>query len=130
MIEVVLVAYLRNCTGLAALVSNRIYPMRLKQDTVLPAITYQRISTPRETSHDQTAKGLSSPRFQIGIYANRQMEVLEIADALRDCLQGYRGEWSGIRIDAVLIVGEMDMEGAEEIGIYNRMVDYRISHEE
>lgn len=40
-------SYLSNAPSLTALVGNRIYPIMLPQDAVFPAITYNRVTTPK-----------------------------------------------------------------------------------
>jgi hypothetical protein len=56
-------------TALNAIVSGRIYPVILKEGSTFPALTYQRISSPAETSLDGPS-GLSNPRVQITCWAD------------------------------------------------------------
>lgn len=133
MIEKALVSLLINDSGVSALVGKRVYPMRLKQGTLLPAIVYQRISTPRVLTHDQTYQGLAEPRFQFAVYAETFEEMEACVRAIRVLFQGYKGVVSlgedSIRIDGILTAGEIT--GFEpELDLYYTMADYMVSHEE
>lgn len=129
-IESGIVDYLNNNAGVLAAIGTRLYAIQLPQkDLTLPAVTFTRISTERVITHDQTHHGLASPRFQFDVYATTYQEALDVADALRTALLGYRGTWDSIRVDAVLVELEQHDLGADA-GLFRLIIDYKISHEE
>ena len=131
-IEEGLVNKLINNTALKALIGDRVYALTLAQNTVLPAIVYQRISTWRAMTLDQGAGGLSNPRFQFTIYAASYASAKAVADALRNALLGYRGwvgKTSNVQIHGILSEGEFDSY-EPEADVYYTTVDYKVSHKE
>lgn len=73
--------------ALAALVGTRIKPDVLPQGTTIPAIAYQRISTPRSQVFGSTqAVAVSKPRIQFSCWGNTADEALAVCAALRTAL--------------------------------------------
>lgn len=73
--------------GLAALVGTRVYPMRLPANVTFPAITYERVSTPREHTINNTPVA-AEPRFQFDIWAeNDYAAVLAVAEQLNAAIR-------------------------------------------
>jgi hypothetical protein len=92
-LEEALIAYLKATAGIMALISTRTYGMTIPQDSTLPCLVVQRISTPRILTHDTIgATGdLTSPRFQFDAWAETQSSTKAINDALRTALNGKTG---------------------------------------
>lgn len=131
-IEKAIVSILKNNAAVSALVSTRIYAFRLPQTVTLPAITYQRISTFRNVTHDQTSVGLSNPRFQFNLYANSIDVCKQIAAAVRTAFLGYSGEvtvTNKVSIYAILPETEVDVVEID-LDLYCTTVDYKFSHNE
>ena len=120
-------------TSLATLISTRVYPLKLPQTVTLPAITYQRISTPRELTHDQQAGGLAMPRFQFTCWGTTFSSVKGVVKELRNCLNGFSGTFgsgaSTVSVGGVLSANEIDSFDPES-GLYWTAVDYFIHHQE
>ena len=79
---------------LAALVGSRIYPLVRPQNCALPAITYQRISAPRVTSHTGDS-GLLNPRYQFSCWSDSYLEAREMAERLEVLFGGASGLFAG-----------------------------------
>ena len=62
-IEAGLYAHLVGSAGVTALVATRVYPLLVPQDATLPAIAYQRISGPRDHTHDGPSGVTPAARF-------------------------------------------------------------------
>ena len=74
------------------LVSGRVYPNKLPQTVTMPALTYQRIDTPRVHSHDSSGSaGTAYPRIQFDCWAASYASAKSLSDALRGALNGYVG---------------------------------------
>lgn len=132
-IEEGLTYQLKNHAGLNALISGRVYPLRLPQSATLPAVTYQRISTPRVLTHDQAAGGLATPRFQFNCIAENYDTAKAIVAQVRAALNGFRGSFgsgaSTVTVWGSLSDNELDQFDPES-GLYWTMTDYIIQHEE
>ena len=91
-IEEGLAAFLVANAAVNAIVSGRVYPNKLPQTVTLPALTYQRVDTPRVHSHDTSgATGTAHPRIQFDCWAASYANAKGLADALRGALNGYKG---------------------------------------
>ena len=91
-IEEGLAAFLVANAAVNAIVSGRVYPNKLPQTVTLPALTYQRVDTPRVHSHDTSgAAGTAHPRIQFDCWAASYSGAKGLADALRGALNGYKG---------------------------------------
>ena len=117
-------------TTVKALVSTRVYPIRLPRNVMLPCITYQRISTPRVHTHD-SAGGTAHPRFQITCWDDDPKGCKVVADAVRGCLDGFKGTMgtNGATVYSTL----SDDENADydpESQIYWTNLDFIIWHAE
>lgn len=89
-IETGLRTHLINNAAVAALVGSRVYPMRLPQGFVLPAISYQRISGPRQ--YDSVgATGRVHSRFQVNCWAETYAGARDLANKVRLALNDHRG---------------------------------------
>ncbi len=86
-IENVIYQHLINHAGLAPLVGARVYPLMLPQDSPLPAIVYQRISTVPEITHGDTSP-ISRSRFQFSCWAGDYDAARDVAVQLRAALHG------------------------------------------
>jgi hypothetical protein len=120
-------------SGLTTLISTRVYPLKLPQTVTLPAITYQRISTPRELTHDQKAGGLALPRFQFNCWGTTFSSVKAVVKQLRECLNGFSGTFGSgantVAVGGVLSANEIDFNDPDS-GLYWTAVDYFIYHQE
>jgi hypothetical protein len=130
-IEEGLKAYLTANIGLAALVSGRVYPLHLPQTVTIPSLTFQRVSTPRVTTHDMSgSSGTAYPRFQFDAWGASPMEAKRVTDALRAALNGYRGTMGTadpVTVQAALIVDEQ-VEFDQAVELYRSRSDYTIWH--
>lgn len=91
-LEAGLVYKLQNTAGLTALISTRVYLERIPQGATVPCLTYQRISTTRELTHDVSGSaGTARVRVQFDAWATTYLSAKAIADALRAALNGFKG---------------------------------------
>lgn len=83
--------------AVGALVDGRIYPLRIPQNTALPAITYQLVSlTPR------ALQGCHLPDdalVQVSIFAKSYEQTLALSAAVRQALDGYDADGADIEYD-------------------------------
>ena len=126
-----LVEYLKAYAGLASLISARVYLRKIPQGATLPCLTIQRISTPRELTHDSSGStgDLAHPRFQFDAWATTYGSAKAITDQLRAALNGHRGATgTGVTINAALVQDEAP-NSDPETGLESIRSDYIIWHE-
>ena len=111
----------------STLVSSRVYPMKLPQGWTLPAITYQRISGERAHCLGGPS-GRARPRFQIDCWAEDYDGAKDLADKVRLCLDGFKGNINTESdVGGIILEGDRDI-WEEEINIYRVTMDFIIPH--
>lgn len=120
---------LTNNTDVTDLVSTRIYPNILEQGAVMPAITYQQTSGPRDEVMDGPS-GLVDSSFGIIVYSGDYSEVRTVANVIRKALDGYSGTADAIEIEAIHLVSESDEPafppGKDVIKRYAKRLTFRV----
>jgi len=132
LVEEGLRARLAGFAGLSALVSTRIYRLTVPQDAVLPAVTYQRISGPREYVMGQQTP-LVRARFQITSWADDYSGVKAVAEQVRLALSNYAGTSAGVVIDWVEMVNDTDLfedETGQATGVFGVASDFFLHYRE
>jgi hypothetical protein len=121
----------------SAIVGKRVYPNRLPQNVVYPAIRYARISTPRSewrVLDFNDDEGYASPRFQLNCYAIQHSDALALGQAVFRHLKSFHGTVSGLRIDVIAPedeAGEYQPGVAEgDVGVHDQRLDVFIHHAE
>jgi len=99
--------YLSNNAGVAAIVSNRIYPLVMAQKTTLPAITYQTTALRPDRGLDGNS-GRMTATIQINAWAETHVEAKNLAEALRAALNDYSGAMGSDTIQRSRVENETD----------------------
>ena len=92
---------------------DRMRPLELLREPPMPAITYQRISTPRPLAHNGD-QGYAMFRVQINCWAERTVtgsgyaQVKQLAEEVRLALNGFSGTVAGVVVGLIQIDGERD----------------------
>lgn len=79
-LEVELVTYLGQDAGVAAIIADRFYPLVLPQEPVLPAISYQRISS--AVVRSQAGISAQNPRMRFNCWARTYDDAIALEAAL------------------------------------------------
>lgn len=117
--------------GLAALVSTRIYPGRLPQQTPMPAISYEFVSGSEILPINAQAGGaLMKSRVQVTALAKSYSDCKAVLEAVRKAVLYQRGRISGVQVISITrdTVGP-DLRD-DELGLYLQGVDYVVVHDE
>ena len=117
--------YLDNYVGLSMEIDDRLYPLLLPQKVELPAVTYQRISTPRLHEFEQSF--MPHPRFQFNCWAESFPRAKDVAAQVLAALDVYIGSMGDETVRASIIDGERDMYDPAT-GIWNSIVEAVIWH--
>lgn len=114
---------LANAT-LASETGSRVYPLKLPQDTAYPAVTYQKISDLTEPNLADVSR-IKRVRMQVDTWADTALKSWELADLVRDQLDGFKGVVDGIQMTASLIDSESDLF-EDAIEKYRVTTDYEL----
>ena len=114
--------------GLKALVSTRIYPLLLPQNATLPALTYARVSTERESAF-VSDPGLSTARIQVDVWGDTVSSVQNVAEEVRGALHRYKGTIAAVVVEESHIENEVMMY-EPETEIFHIVLDFSILHRE
>lgn len=109
-------------------VAGRIYPDRLPDPPVLPALVYQRVSTVRDAAYDGAPEFVEA-RFQVDVWSRQAAERRAIARAVSAALLGHHGMMGGV---AVAIPRQpMDTDEYEtDTGLYRAILEFMIWYSE
>ena len=111
MLEEALYTYLTSQTALTALVATRIYPEVIPQNSALPAIAYQRVSTLPITSRDGGGE-LRQVRLQFDVLAPEVKTVWQVTTVLEGVLIGFK-QAAAPRVDVVFLDNRSDLYESE-----------------
>lgn len=133
LIEEALRSHLVTDAGLAALVGDRVYPIKTPQRPTLPAVVYFRVSGVR-TYEQQGPAALCSARFQFDVVARTYAEARGVGEQLRLAMDRgpfprVLGGAGGVTVYGAFMEGDGD--GYEdELEAYVYSADYAIDHAE
>ncbi len=89
-------------TSIGALVSERVYPLRLPQKAVLPAIVLTRI-TEINDAHLRGPNDLARARIQVDAWAQTFDGAVALGTLCQQRMDGYQGTWTDNGSPASLI---------------------------
>ena len=117
----------------SGLVSSRIYPNVIPQNTALPAIVYYQISGARQHTLASTDNMVPS-RWQFTCVASTYAELRGLSDAVRGALDNYVGVVGTVTIQCAHFVDEIDqndvMPGTDKLRRYSKAIDFYINYNE
>lgn len=118
--------------AITGLVGARVFPIRLPQQVTFPAVTFQRVSTPRSVqdgSYTQNGyTGFGWSRFQFTIWSDDYGQIAQLAAALRAFIHSFvTSPFPGQPMNKLL--NEMDTVEPER-DLYMRIIDARIWFQE
>ena len=128
-IEEAIYSYLSGHAGLTALTGTRIYPLVMPQNTILPAVTFSKVSGPRVHAM-QKDTSTAYPRFQVSCWGSAYKQAKEVAAQVRAALQDYKGTMGGaggVAVGGVFLEDENDLyePGTQ---VYHVALDFIIWH--
>lgn len=110
-------------------VQERTYGFKLPSDAKLPAITFMKVSAPRDQTQEGPS-GLVSARVQVSSWGVNYTASKVLSQAVRFALDGYvNPDIAGVRIDGVELMNEMDGNEAEP-NIFQTIMDFRVKYAE
>lgn len=130
-LENALFAYLSTDPQLSSLVEDRIFPIRMPEGTVLPAVTYARVSSTRTYFYEkfEDTDPFTRVRVQFNCWSNIADQAMEVGEAVLLALSGYDGDMAGQLIGSSFNVLEQDQyEG--DAKLFRRILDFHIMYED
>jgi hypothetical protein len=122
---------LSNNSALTALVSSRINPIRIPQESAFPAIAYNLVSviaSPTNTSHSRT----DFARVQVSSFGTTFADATAVASAVRTALEAVSlpGTFNSVYCQAIEFDGEVHLAEDEAgfAGIYHVAQDFIINY--
>jgi len=126
MIEAALVQLVQADPDLSAAVGMRVHPAtvpwpaRLGGADALPRVTFQRVGTTRR-QHNGGPIATASARIDWNVWATTHAQARELADKLRELLDGRTGVWDvagigRIRLRSSIVDGDVERRGDEVKG--------------
>lgn len=95
-IEETIYGRMASWAGLAALVRDRIYPVKLPQKVTLPAVAYRRAATAREVL-DGADPGIARVKFEVCACAGTWLEARQVAQQVRLALERWWDDANGVQ---------------------------------
>ena len=127
-IDQALFTRLSTYAGLAALVGTRVYPLRLPESLVLPAVVYTRITGERESAIASDV-GLAHGVWQFDAWAAKYDGARTVADEVLGALK--RQEFTAASVDVLEALLEREHELYEpEARLYRVSMDLTVWYRE
>jgi hypothetical protein len=129
-IETALVTYLKAHTGLKALIGAKLYPEEIPQGTVLPAVSYIKISDVK----DHTLTGQlenERPIFQFTAFSLTKAQARLVANQLKLAMKDYVGTLSGIEIQKIELQNELtnlDTTADGTVKVYSEDLEFEVNY--
>lgn len=129
--ESVIYTLLTGNPGVTALVGTKVYPGRLPQNTVMPAISYELVSSNEILPINAQAGGvLLRSRVQVTVLAKTYAETKSVHEAARKALLFQSGLIGSVRVNSITRDSIGADERDDELGLYIQSVDYLLIHDE
>lgn len=106
-IEEGFVAYVLAQSAITTLIGTRIMPAPLRQDSDLPAVSYQLISQRDDVLHDGP-QGLPDARLQLDCWADSYASARALAEAIRTAVHAYRGMMGVVNVQRAKVENIVD----------------------
>ena len=116
--------YLNSVTGLTDIVGSKIMTPDLEQGTTPPAIAFWRV-----TNTPLHVRSIVQPRFQFDCWALDPLTCEQLADALRDALEGFHGSM-GSRHVLSIVLNTIGPRQDPDSGHYRAILDARLFYDD
>lgn len=123
-----LYTYLQTQAGLTALVSTRMYPVRMPQSPTLPALVIQKVARAREYSQSGDSN-LANPTYQIRCWAETHEDAVALQVQVEGALSAFSGTMGSETVYSAFIENVID-DFEEETGLYSQIVDVDFWHKD
>ena len=127
--EAILYALLTGAGPVTAIVGTRIYPAMLPLGIATPAIVVELVSSVHAGRIDATASThLYRSRMQVNLLGPDYAVLYTLRAAVIDALRFQRGAIAGATVHTVATDNEGPVTFDEQLGIFNRPLDFVVHH--
>lgn len=127
-VEADLYTRLTSSTDVTSQVSDRVYPLPLPQEATIPALTWQKISGPREHAMGQDP-GEAHSRFQLDCWGESLNDTLAIRDGLLSGLSRWSSSTGSVTVYDVFLINEQQSY-EDDARLHRVRLDFMIHHTE
>lgn len=125
-----MVTYIKTLSAITDIIGTgdaaRIYYQKLPNAPTLPAIVYNRISSPRSRTHDGDSN-LSNPRIQYSMWSETDTGVMALAEAFENAFKSFSGTAGSSTVYATIVENRLSLID-EESKFYHIPIDLMIQH--
>ena len=115
-------------TAVAAFINTRLYANNMPQNSIYPAITYERIAGMKVHTQGQDS-GVAETLYQFTIYSEQFDEAVNIREALRPVLQDFSGDIGSKGVTVLAVLMDDGGEGYDSsVEKYYQRLDFEIIH--
>ncbi len=122
-------AILTASAPLAALVGTRVYPVKMPQKVVFPAIVFAKMGGPRAHSNDGSS-GFVNGLFAFDCWGVSQTSATAVEKALKDTFDGYRDVQAGGLINGAFAITDPEEGWDDKREAAYASVDYQVLYNE
>lgn len=126
-IEDALCAYLLSMPGVVEQIADRLDPLVIRQDSLLPAAAYQRVSSSGHLAHDGLV-GMAKAVIQFSVQASTYRATRRVVQEMTGALDGHRGVMGTVQVDRCKVLSVYDgysTTGANPVVRFDLEVLYR-----
>ncbi len=117
--------------GVIALVGAKVYPSRIPQNTVMPAIVYEAISGHEITPIDaQAGYQLMRTRIQVTAMGKNYADVKNVIEAARVACLYKSGTIGGVKVLSITRDGMGPDLRDDALALYIQSIDFMVTHYE
>ena len=123
--ERIIINLLENDVPVNAIVSKRIFPLRIPQsNSAYPVITFDRINT-KPTDSKDGASSLDTHRLILHFWGRSYSELKDLSTKVRTALDRKSGSLFGINVDSIIFVDDKD-GFSDNIDLNHLIQEYKI----
>jgi len=121
-----LCTFLKADSNLNALIAQRVYPQKLPQSALLPALVFNQVHGKFGTTMEN-ASGYAVEAFQISCIGGSYFDAKNVARKVRNAIEGFKGTMGSTMVYGVFQQSERDTYDPEVLE-YRTDVDFQIVH--
>jgi hypothetical protein len=128
-IESCLQAFLAGRPEVSALVSTRVYPVKLPERPTYPALSFFRVNpVPLNTLDSNSPQTVQGTTVQVSAWSTDYYEAHRVAETVRRELHSFSGNMAGMEVGQVTFDGGREDydDDAQEPGVHHVSNDYTI----
>lgn len=127
LLEEALLNFLKTRPAIAEATQGRVYAIEMPQRCAMPAVTFTDVATTPVSQLDGAGTRRGS-RIQVDCWGNGYEQAKQLARSVREALDGYIGEWSGLGV-AVEFLGQRDSRWRRgKLALYRVTAEFRVWH--